>query len=280
MRIGGMRHGRLPFGTKRELLGEDGGCRKMVLRARLARVIGDEQCGRKRLVERKVTVDFKSIAPCHKCADASSLSTMENLSFTTFLKLCLLPTTQAKTGALQRMHTSSGGYDFYKRMKLAAYEVAAGKMDPDDILAQLSSIGRQTEREHNIYVATRFRDWWLNKASEGCTPNSDRPSGIFGRQNLPFKIRLKPELRYTEGTSDKVVYLWATAAPALTKQVAASGIIILQEAFANTSYSKIDFGILDLRKGKIFNEDSLNNTSKTNLDADLAQIGAIWSQVS
>ena len=29
MRIGGVRHGRLPFGTKRELLSEDGGCRKM-----------------------------------------------------------------------------------------------------------------------------------------------------------------------------------------------------------------------------------------------------------
>ena len=30
MRIGGVRHRRLPFGTKRELLVEDGGCRKMV----------------------------------------------------------------------------------------------------------------------------------------------------------------------------------------------------------------------------------------------------------
>lgn len=30
MRIGGVRHGRLPFGTKRELLGEDGMCRKML----------------------------------------------------------------------------------------------------------------------------------------------------------------------------------------------------------------------------------------------------------
>lgn len=205
---------------------------------------------------------------------------MDGLSFTTYLKLCLLPTTQGKTGELQRMHGSSRGYDFYKRLKLAAYDVAAGETDPDEILQQLSTIKRKAEREHNIQVATQFRDWWLKEASGGAVPNANRPSDTFKRPGMPFSIRLKPELRYEDGSSDKVVYLWATAKPRLTKQVAATGILILQEAFANTQYSQCDFRIFDLRQNRLLGSETISNASSTNLNGDLAQIGAIWSQVS
>lgn len=205
---------------------------------------------------------------------------MDGLSFTTYLKLCLLPSTQAKTGVLQRMHGSSGGYDFYKRMKLAAYDVAVGKTKPDEILAQLGNITRKAEREHNLFVATRFRDWWLEKSVDGCTPNSDRPSGEFQRDGMPFKIRLKPELRYLDNGSDNVVYLWATANPRLTNQVAATGILILQEAFAQTKFNQCGFYIFDLRRNRMLGSETISNVSATNLNGDLAQIGAIWSQVS
>tara|TARA_B100001179_G_scaffold231218_1_gene220586 strand:+ start:543 stop:1160 length:618 start_codon:yes stop_codon:yes gene_type:complete len=205
---------------------------------------------------------------------------MDGLSFTTYLKLCLLPTTQGKTGVLQRMHSSSGGYDFYKRMKLAAYEVASGQTDPDDIIAQLNSITRKAEREHNVFVATRFRDWWEARAANGGVPSEDRPSGRFQRSGLPFNIRLKPELRYSEDNVDNVIYLWATANPRLTKQVAATGILILQESFANTVYAQCNFKIFDLRRNKFFGSETISNGSATNLNADLAQIGAIWEQVS
>ena len=205
---------------------------------------------------------------------------MDGLSFTTYLKLCLLPTTQGKTGELQRMHSSSSGYDFYKRMKLAAYEVAVGQTDPDEILAQLATIKRQAERDHNIQVATQFRDWWQEQAKSGAVPVANRPSGVFKRPAMPFNIRLKPELRYQVGSSDRVVYLWATAKPRLTKQVAATGLQILQEAFANTEYGHCEFSIFDLRQKRVLGVETISNASATNLNGDLAQIGAIWSQVA
>ena len=201
---------------------------------------------------------------------------MDGISYTTYLKLCLMPSTQAKTGALQRMHSSSSGYDFYKRMKLAAQDVASGATNPNDILEQLSTIKRVSEREHNLFVATRFRDWWLAKAADGCVPHEERPRGEFQRPGMPFKVRLKPELRYIDNGVDKVVYLWATAKPQLTKQVAATGISILTEAFASSPYGNCEFEIFDLRKNRMLGSDTITNATATNLAGDLAQIGAIW----
>lgn len=205
---------------------------------------------------------------------------MDGISYTTYLKLCLMSSTQAKTGALQRMHGSSSGYDFYKRMKLAAQDVASGTTDPSDILEQLSTIKRTSEREHNLFVATRFRDWWLARAADGCVPHAERPRGEFQRASMPFKVRLNPELRYMDNGVDKVIYLWATAKPQLTKQVAATGISILTETFANTQFSKCEFEIFDLRKNRMLGSDTITNTTATNLAGDLAQISAIWSEVS
>lgn len=205
---------------------------------------------------------------------------MDGLSFTTYLKLCLLPSTQAKTGVLQRMHGSSNGYDFYKRMKLAAQDVALGKLDPDVVLQQLSTITKKAEREHNTFVATKFRDWWKTKSEGGCIAYPERPAISFRRPDMPFNIRLKPELRYDDKGTDTVLYLWATATPRLTSQVAATGIFILREAFSKSKFKDCEFKIFDLRRDRILGSETISNATATHLSGDLAQIGAIWSQVS
>lgn len=205
---------------------------------------------------------------------------MEGLSFTTYLKICLLPSTQAKTGALQRMHGPGKGYDFYKRMKLAAQDVALGNLEPAIVLAQLANITRKAEREHNTFVATKFLEWWKVQLNDGCSAYDQRPAGAFARPNMPFEIRLKPELRFDDKGIDTVVYLWATANPRLTNQVAGTGILIMQEAFANTKFKDCEYKIFDLRRNRIMGSETITNATVTNLNADLAQIGSIWSQVS
>jgi predicted DNA-binding transcriptional regulator AlpA len=65
---------------------------------------------------------------------------MDGLSFTTFLKLALMPSTQGKVGTLHRMMSSSDGYDFYKRLKLAGREVAFDASKAEEVLAQLATI--------------------------------------------------------------------------------------------------------------------------------------------
>lgn len=204
---------------------------------------------------------------------------MENLSFTTFLKLCLLPSTQAKTSEVQKLVNGIGGYDFYKRLKLAAREVAQGKTDPQEILDQLNNITRKAEREHNLTVATQFRDWW-----SGLGPNvsahDNRPSAIFKRPGMPFGIKLAPEICYAENGINKVTYLWATATPALTKQGAGMGVVMLNETLQKDEYANHSFSIFDLRRNRILGEECISNSTKTNLAGDLAQISAIWQQIS
>ncbi len=204
---------------------------------------------------------------------------MENLSFTTFLKLCLLPSTQAKTSEIQKLVNGVGGYDFYKRLKLAAREVAQGKTDPQEILDQLNNITRQAEREHNISVATQFRDWWVSLGPNAAAYD-DRPSSIFKRPGMPFGIKLAPEICYIENGKDKVTYLWATATPALTKQGAGMGIVMLNETLKKNRYSDHEFSIFDLRRNRILGSECVSNTTRTNLAGDLAQISAIWQQIS
>ena len=75
---------------------------------------------------------------------------MDGLSFTTFLKLTLMPTTQGKLGVLHRMHNSSDGYDFYKRLKLGNYIL--------DKAAHSRPTRANGERDENLFDRDRKRD--------------------------------------------------------------------------------------------------------------------------
>jgi hypothetical protein len=97
---------------------------------------------------------------------------------------------------------------------------------------------------------------------------------------MPFGIKLAPEICYIENGKDKVTYLWATATPALTKQGAGMGIVMLNETLKKNRYSDHEFSIFDLRRNRILGSECVSNTTRTNLAGDLAQISAIWQQIS
>lgn len=121
---------------------------------------------------------------------------MDGLSFTTFLKLALLPSTQSKLNALHKMMSSTEGYDFYKRMKLAAREVALDPSKADDIFAQLGTIKKDAERNHNLLMAKRFLNWWLELSR--AVALQDRPKGNYKTPEMAFNVRLRPELMYED----------------------------------------------------------------------------------
>lgn len=203
---------------------------------------------------------------------------MDDLSFTTFLKIGLMPTTQGKFGQLERMHNGTGGYDFYKRMKLAAREVARGKIPASEILLQLQSIKRESERKHNSLMATRFVDWWI--AETGAMADADRPSGTYKASNMTFGIRLVPELSYVRNGQRYVTYLWATNLPKMTKQAAGTGIYMLKASLSKGKFEGANFQILDLRQKKLYDESCISNKTPTILSADIAQINAMWIDIA
>lgn len=203
---------------------------------------------------------------------------MDDLSFTTFLKIGLMPTTQGKLGQLERMHSGTGGYDFYKRMKLAAREVARGHTPSSEILGQLSSIKRESERNHNVQMATRFVDWWI--AQIAAVADADRPTGVYKTPTMAFGVRLSPELAYQQNGTSYVTYLWATNLPKLTRQAAGAGLFMLRSELAKGKFSSSKFQILDLRKQTLHEEDCITNQSSSILQADIAQINAMWKEVT
>ena len=199
---------------------------------------------------------------------------MDGLSFTTFLKLALMPSTQSKVGTLYRMMSSSGGYDFYKRMKLAGREVALDPSKAEEVFAELATIKKDAERTHNVLMAKRFLNWWT--ALGGAVAQEDRPTGEYKTEAMAFNVRLRPELMYEHEGKRLVTYLWATKFPALTKQSAAAGLLMLRKGLATGPYADVRFQILDLRKEILHGEGLISNVTEDHLAADVALVNAIW----
>jgi hypothetical protein len=199
---------------------------------------------------------------------------MDDISFTTFLKISLMPTTQGKFGALHRMLNGPGGYDFYKRMKLAAREVARGEVSSQEILSQLETIKRPSERSHNLLMATRFVEWL--DSLEGAVASLDRPSGTYKRPSMVFGIRVVPELVYTLAGTRYVTYLWAIGLPKLTRQAAGAGLYLLRQQLGTGKFKDARFQIRDLRQQKTLEEDCVTNQSPNLLEADIALLNTMW----
>ena len=189
-----------------------------------------------------------------------------------------MPTTQGKLGALSRMHNGEGGYDFYKRMKLAAREVARGEVGSDEIISQLSNIKRESERSHNINMVNQFVNWWSSLSNAVAQP--DRPEGVYKLPTMVFGIRLLPELAYLEEGELSGTCLWSVKAPKITKQIAGMGLHMLRGELAKGAFERAKFQILNLRNLEIFGEENITNQSASLLNADISQINSIWVEVS
>ena len=198
---------------------------------------------------------------------------VENISFTTFLKVSLLPTTQGKLGLVHRMTNSPGGYDFYKRMKLAAQRVAAGEVNPEEVFAELETIKRQAERTHNLLMAQRFWAWW--SALENATVLEAVPKGVYRTPAMNFGIRIAPELAHNESGESVITYLWATRLPRLSRQVAGMGILLMK-AQLSTAAPNARLQIYDLRQERCYTEEEITNQSPDLLAADIALLNSIW----
>jgi hypothetical protein len=200
---------------------------------------------------------------------------MDDISFTTFIKIGLKPTTQGKFGALQSMLNGTGGYDFYKRMKMASREVARGEMPREQIFEHLQTIKRPSERDHNLQMAKATCDWW--DSIPGAKMLNERPSGTYRQPEMVFGIRLVPELAYELDGQKFVSYLWAVRLPKLSQQAAGAGLFLLREQLATGKFQDARFQIRDLRGQKTFEEDCITNSSANLLQADIAAMNAMWS---
>ena len=203
---------------------------------------------------------------------------MDDLSFTTFLKLALMPTMQRRLSELQRMHSGDRGYDFYKQMKFAAKGVARGEIDPDVIIANLETIKRPAERTHNVQMAKNFLTWW--NSLKGAEALTSAPNGTYKSDAMHFGIKMRPELAYVKDGTTYVVYLWATQLPAMTNQIAGAGLQILRGKLAAGTFKDAKFSLLNLRTMKTLTEELISNQSKTVAQADIASINELWKSLT
>jgi hypothetical protein len=126
-------------------------------------------------------------------------------------------------------------------------------------------------------MATRFIDWWT--AQVGALPESERPTGVYKTPQMAFGVRLVPELAHKLSNDLFVTYLWATNSPKLTRQAAGAGLFMLRSELAKSKYTSAKFQILDLRQNRLHGEDCITNQSASILQADVAQINAMWQDI-
>ncbi len=198
---------------------------------------------------------------------------VDAVSFTTFLKISMQATTNAKIKEIEKLYTGEGGYDFYKKLKRVPVDFANGKLKVNQLTGYMSGITRDVEKTHNTKMALAFCNWWQAQNNVSAVK---RPKPLkYIPTGFDFKIRIAPELAYTDRNEHNLIYLWAVAKPALNKITAGAGIKLLKDAFSETPYSDYSMKILDLRKNKLFDENSLTNQSGLILNAELAQFDAI-----
>ena len=146
------------------------------------------------------------------------------------------------------------------------------------MLAQLQTIKRESERNHNVQMATRFVDWWI--AQTGAVARDARPSGTYKTPAMSFGIKMVPELAHDREGELFVTYLWATNMPKLTRQAAGAGLHLLRSQLAVGEFSAARYQILDLRQKRLYQEDCITNQSASIAQADIAQINAMWQDIT
>jgi hypothetical protein len=193
------------------------------------------------------------------------------LSLTTFLKICTKKP-RGKIGEIKRF-TKGGGYDFYKRMKQIAAQLAKNEISIEEAKKAAGKITKATEHLHTIAAIERLHP--LLKAWNLAW--REPPEGMYVSPSELLKIKLRPDLAF-ERPDGKTwcLSIWNLARPELTSELGAEGLWLITDEIGKPN---LDFGLLDLRKKIVIGEDSITAASGPQLRLDLLRIEEIWKDI-
>jgi hypothetical protein len=196
--------------------------------------------------------------------DLIRVTMMPNISVTSFLNIM-------GKGAPQKVreygrYLSPGGYDFYWRLKEAAYDLTVGGKPFPDCLASMLKIKNDHERKHNIAMLESLHRWL--SASEQIFFSA--PKGQASSPKGHLVVKLEPEFGMVVNGERRLVQLWSNQGTALKQITAGAGIYLLTQKLSTASYSDCKCVILDLRKRQVFAADKIPAHTSTMVLSELA----------
>jgi hypothetical protein len=171
---------------------------------------------------------------------------MPNVSLSSFMKIL-------SQGAPQKIreygkYLTPGGYDFYWRLKDAAYALTVGGQPFDKCLQSINQIKSDVERRHNHQGFEALNKWVSGQGYSFFAP----PKGSCSSPKGYLTVKLEPEFGMESGGHRRIVHIWNCKGTDLKQMTAGVGIYLMQKYLAVGAYGDCSCAILDLRKGRMF----------------------------
>ena len=90
---------------------------------------------------------------------------------------------------------------------------------------------------------------------------------------------MRPEFAYEINGVTRVVYLWASKTPSLTKQGVGASMQLLKNGLAKGKFSDAEFCLLNLRKKSLLSDALITNQSQILASSDIAGINHLWKSL-
>ena len=173
---------------------------------------------------------------------------MPNFGFSYYLKLLSLKPKPREAELRSKFLGDGPGYDFHRRMKLAARRLMMGEASFDELISEASQIKPTPERTSYVEGLTRLREWRNETTGEPVSVASKLHTPVLGL----FGVSSKPEFGLTERGSTTAYYIWNTKRPQLTVEAVRAALSLLPDLYAEDSSPPDDFAILSLREQEVY----------------------------
>ncbi len=167
---------------------------------------------------------------------------MPRIALTTFLKLW--SHNPQRKEAEYRKYLTPGGYDYYWSMKAGVELLTNGSGDLEKALDVPNGLSRASERENNAYGIRTCAEL-LAAHKEQCFK---APGTSLSSPLKHLAIKIEPEFGIKFEGRRRLVTVWNTKKPEMTRSLAAVGLSLMFDTLVRDEFEDCNCAIYDLRQ--------------------------------
>ena len=188
---------------------------------------------------------------------------MPVLHFSTFLKLLASPTGE-RIRSISK-YAQPGGFDYWRSLRTGIAMMALPDTTVADARLYVHDNSGGNNRDNCLDRFDNISSW-VNRQSGALSEVSQR--GVWTSPNEVFSVYIEPELEIIGRNGSRVIAFYPTEQPALNRDVAGSGILLLRRYYGEGSNSQ--FQIYDVNRNLCHRTPT--NVSGELLNADISDI--------
>lgn len=202
------------------------------------------------------------------------------ISLTQFINVTSRVSTSAKISVIRKMKSDpySPATDYWKYLRDAIQEVAAGRKPLDYILDVATNISDEKKQENYLLDAKKFISFVKSNNVEFFIVGH-----ATWKLNEDFVINASPEIGMKidgQKYCVKIYYKVPNKSSKLTKRSAHSMLTMMYLSTKDFSDTDLNFALLNLQNGKIIpSTNTPNESDKLELMTDAAMIKGVWDNV-